>query len=96
METLSKIKSQLKRLKPQLTSKYGVDEIGLFGSIIRDDFSEESDIDIVVDFNRPIGIEFIDLANELEARLHRKVDLVSKKGIKPKYLKEIQENIVYV
>lgn len=83
-------------MKPQLAAKYGVNEIGLFGSITRDDFSTDSDIDIVVDFNRSIGIEFIDLANELEALLHRKVDLVSKKGIKPKYFKEIQKDLIYV
>jgi len=96
MKAVHKIKSQLKRMKPQLAAKYGVNEIGLFGSITRDDFSTDSDIDIVVDFNRSIGIEFIDLANELEALLHRKVDLVSKKGIKPKYFKEIQKDLIYV
>jgi len=96
MEVVSKIKSQLRRLKPQLASKYGVNEIGLFGSITRDDFSTDSDVDIVVDFDRSIGVEFIDLANELEAILHRKVDLISKKGIKPKYLKEIQKDLIYV
>ena len=83
-------------MKPQLASKYGVNEIGLFGSITRDDFSAESDVDIVVDFDRAIGIEFIDLANELEAILRRKVDLVSKKGIKPQYFQEIQKDLIYV
>ncbi|WP_229717573.1 nucleotidyltransferase family protein [Parapedobacter defluvii] len=86
----------MRRLKPQLASKYGVNELGLFGSITRDDFSTDSDVDIVVDFDRSIGVEFIDLANELEAILHRKVDLISKKGIKPKYLKEIQKDLIYV
>ena len=43
-----------------------------------------------------MGIEFIDLAGELEAILHRKVDLVSKNGIKPKYLEEIKKDLVYV
>ena len=96
MKAANKIKSQLKRMKPQLASKYGVNEIGLFGSITRDDFSTDSDVDIVVDFDRPVGIEFIDLANELEALLRRKVDLVSKKGIKPKYFKEVQKDLIYV
>ncbi len=96
MKAVNKIKSQLKRMKPQLASKYGVNEIGLFGSITRDDFSTDSDVDIVVDFDRPVGIEFIDLANELEALLRRKVDLVSKKGIKPKYFKEVQKDLIYV
>ena len=77
-------------------SRYHVRELGLFGSVERDDFTPESDIDIIVDFNRPIGIEFIDLADELEAQLGRKVDLVSKKGIKPQYFKAIQSDVIYV
>lgn len=96
MSYLSSIQSQLRQIKPQLSEKYHVNTLGLFGSIVRDDFRPESDIDIVVDFSKPIGIEFIDLANELEALLKRKVDLVSKNGIKPKYLQEIQSEIIYV
>jgi len=56
---------------------------------VRDDFNEKSDIDIIVDFTRPIGIAFIDLADLLEAALKRPVDLVSKKGVKDKYFKVI-------
>ena len=77
-------------------SRYYVSELGLFGYVVRNDFSGESDIDILVDFSQPIGIEFIDLAEELETRLKRKVDLVSKKGVKPQYLKTIQADLIYV
>lgn len=96
MDYLLTIKNKLKQVKPELSEKYHVSELGLFGSIVRDDFTVDSDIDIVVDFSSPIGIEFIDLALELERLLNRKVDLVSRKGIKPKYLQEIQPEIVYV
>jgi predicted nucleotidyltransferase len=96
MNNLLSIQKQLEAIKPSLMSKYHVSELGLFGSVVRDDFSSESDIDIIVDFSRPIGIEFIDLANELEAQLKRKVDLVSKKGIKPQYFKAIQSDVIYV
>ena len=77
-------------------SKYHVSELGLFGSVVRSDFSPESDIDIMVDFSRPIGIEFVDVADELEAKLKRKVDLVSRKGIKPQYFNAIQTELIYV
>ena len=77
-------------------SKYHVSELGLFGSVVRSDFSPESDIDIIVDFSQPIGIEFVDLADELEAKLKRKVDLVSRKGIKPQYFNAIQTELIYV
>lgn len=96
MAYLQEVQEVLKQLKPQLMSKYGVDTLGLFGSIVRDDFTEQSDIDIVVSFSKPIGIEFIDLADELEEKLNRKIDLVSKNGIKPKYYQVIEPEILYV
>ncbi len=96
MEQFAEIERVLKQLKPELAQKYHVHTIGLFGSIVRNDFSASSDIDILVDFDRPIGIEFIDLANYIEATLHHKVDLVSRNGIKEKYYKAIEKEIVYV
>lgn len=76
--------------------KYNVRTIGLFGSVVRDDFTSASDIDIIVDFSKPIGVEFIDLGNYIEKRLQCKVDLVSRNGIKEKYLKAIESEIIYV
>ena len=96
MNNLSTIQKKLLSIKPFLVTKYHVSELGLFGSVVRDDFSPMSDIDIMVDFSRPVGIEFIDLADELERQLDRKVDLVSRKGIKPKYFDAIQPDIIYV
>ena len=96
MNDLVSIKKELQLLKPSLISKYNISELGLFGSVVRNDFSSESDIDILVGFSRPIGIEFIDLAEELEASLNRKVDLVSRNGIKPQYFQAIQSELVYV
>ncbi|WP_133997484.1 nucleotidyltransferase family protein [Dinghuibacter silviterrae] len=96
MSYLSTIQEKLRRAKPELSKKYHVNSIGLFGSIVRTDFRPESDIDIVVDFSQPIGIEFVDLADELEQLLDRKVDLVSKAGIKPQYYRAIESEILYV
>jgi predicted nucleotidyltransferase len=97
MTQLEFIKSLLGKLKPELVEKYAISTIGLFGSIVRDDFSlSTSDIDIIVDFSRPVGIEFIDLADYLEQQMKRKVDLVSRKGIKQKYFQAIESDIIYV
>ena len=96
MNQLSHFTSILKELKPELATKYHVEEIGLFGSVVRSDFSADSDIDIIVDFKQPVGIEFIDLANFIEEKLSHKIDLVSKKGIKEKYFAAIESDIVYV
>jgi len=86
----------LRENKPRLAAKYHLTSIGLFGSFTRDDFHDDSDIDIIIEYDQPMGIEFIDLAIELELLLKRPVDLVTRKGIKPKYFKEIQKDLVYV
>jgi predicted nucleotidyltransferase len=96
MKDLSTIKQIIKELKPELEKKFHVSSIGIFGSIVRNDFSENSDVDIIVDFSQPIGIEFIDLADLLEEKFHEQVDLVSRKGIKPQYFSSIENEIVYV
>ncbi len=61
---LPEIKKTLEGLKPGLSSQYAVNSIGLFGSAVRDDFNAKSDIDIIVDLTRPVGIEFIELADK--------------------------------
>ena len=96
MTLVQSITDTIQQLKPELIQKFGVSSIGLFGSVIRDDFSANSDVDIIVDFSKPIGIEFVDLAELLESKIKRKVDLVSRNGIKKKYFQEIERQIVYV
>jgi hypothetical protein len=86
----------LKANKSDLASRYHLKSIGIFGSFTRDDFGEDSDIDILIDYDQPLGIEFIDLAEELEKILDRKVDLVSRNGVKQKYFEEIKKDLIYV
>jgi predicted nucleotidyltransferase len=86
----------LQEAKSELKDRFFVHSIGVFGSAVRDDFSpSSSDIDILVDFSKPVGIEFIDLANFLETKFQRKIDLVSKNGVKPVYLKQIENEVIH-
>ena len=96
MKDLASIKSVLSALKSELEKAFHVKSIGIFGSAVRTDFSPESDIDLIVDFDQPIGISFIDLANFLEQKMESKLDLVSRNGIKPQYYTAIEKEIVYV
>lgn len=96
MTELNTIKRILTQLKPELIAKYHVSSIGLFGSVVRDDFNLTSDIDIIVDFSQPIGIEFVDLADFIENKLNKSVDLVSKNGVKQKYFRTFESEIIYV
>ena len=96
MTDLKTIKQILTQLKPELIAKYHVSSIGLFGSVVRNDFTPSSDVDIIVEFSRPIGIEFIDLAELIERKLNTNVDLVSKNGVKHKYYSNFESEIIYV
>lgn len=93
---LKEVIEELERQKDSLFERYAIRKLAVFGSVSRGDNSEDSDLDILVEFNRPIGIRFIDLADELEELLNVKVDLVSKDGIKPRYLKQIEQDLSYV
>ena len=64
MRSLTEIKETLNSNKLRLTEKYGLSFMAIFGSYGRGQQTESSDIDILVDFQKPIGVEFIDLANE--------------------------------
>lgn len=91
-----KIIKLLKANKEKLSEKYAIKSIALFGSYARDEQKEDSDIDIMVEFTENIGIRFIDLADEIEKIVGLKIDLVSKNGVKSKYLKSIEKDLNYV
>ena len=88
--------SKLKTVKPYLQRQYAVKSVGLFGSFAVGGYTDSSDVDVMIEFERPVGIEFIDLSLFLEKELNRKVDVVSLKGIKGKYLIEIEKDMIYV
>ena len=82
--------------KASLLQKYPIASIAVFGSYARNTQTDNSDVDILVEFNDRIGTAFIDLTNEIERLLGVKTDLVSKKAIKPKYFGAIQSDLTYV
>ncbi len=96
MSYQKKTLQKLKEAKPALITKYPIKSIAVFGSISRKEDDENSDVDILVEFNRSVGMEFIHLCYELEKLLNRKVDLVSRNGVKEKYYKEIEPELIYV
>ncbi len=97
MYTLDEIKSILAEAKPELQKKYPLSELGIFGSYARGDADENSDIDVLVDFDGPLGLmKYIGLSHELQRLFNLKVDVVSKGGIKPKYWVYVSKNLIYV
>lgn len=90
------IETKLKKLKPILSDKYSVERIGYFGSYSRNEQTAFSDIDILVDFRKPIGWDFFDLQELLEKELNTKVDLVSIKALKEQIKDAILEQVHYI
>lgn len=83
--------------KEQLRSEFGVVEIGLFGSVIRGEHGETSDIDVLVQFDRPIGfVRFMRLEKRLADLLGMPVDLVTRNALKPHIGKRILQEVRYV
>jgi uncharacterized protein len=79
----------------EVCERYDVQELALFGSVLRDDFREDSDIDVLVMFKpgARMGLfRFIDLQRELEKLLGRSVDLVPKDGLKRLVRKQVLES----
>lgn len=92
----STILSELKRVKPELANKYGLSSLALFGSYSRDEQTVESDIDLLVDFEKIIAKKFFHCAFELQDLFAgKKVQIVMKDGIKPKYFEAIKPDLIY-
>ena len=96
VETTKNITNKLSKLKVRLKKRYPISSMAIFGSYARNEQTDTSDVDIMVEFNGKIGVKFIDLANDIEKALGLKVDLVSKKGIKEQYLNTILSDLIYV
>lgn len=98
MTTVTHIKATLARHLPELKKRYPIERLALFGSVTRQDFNpEESDIDILVEFNDDIGWEFFDLVWDIQSLFpEHTVDVVSKGAIQPHYWAFVEEEMEYV
>jgi len=95
MKTLDEIRDILNREKKTLVEQFKIKELSIFGSFVRGESQEESDLDILVEFSVPIGFfEFLDLEEYLQNLLEVKIDLVSKKALKPKIGERILKEAV--
>ena len=97
MRRLEEIQEILRQKKPILRERFKVKEIGIFGSFVRGEEKDTSDLDILVELERPVGlIKFVGLQNYLSDELGEKVDLVTKSALKPRINKNILSEVVYV
>lgn len=95
MRSLAAILAELRRLEPALRQRYPIAAIGVFGSWARGEQRDDSDLDVLVDFDRPIGLfDFIGLRDELSDALGLNVDLVMRDAPKPRIVQRIERELV--
>ena len=97
MKTVAEIRQILQNQKAYLAERYGVAEIGIFGSYVRGEQHADSDLDILIELERPARISLIDLV-ELELYLGEllgiKADLAIKKNLKPRIGERILQEVI--
>ena len=95
--TRQHILSSLKKLKEEVAREYSVKTIGLFGSVARSEETDQSDIDLLVEFSKPVGfVTFMRLENFLSERLGERVDLVTSDSLKPVIRQDVLAEVIYV
>jgi predicted nucleotidyltransferase len=87
----------LKAHQSELRKQYGVKSLALFGSVAREEAQPDSDVDLLVEFDRPVGLfAFIGLQQYLEAQLGRKVDLGTLRSLKPRLKASVLQEAIRV
>lgn len=96
MKTREEILKTLQKTKQELKKKYKLTRLALFGSFAREEQTGVSDVDVLIDVDPSIGLEFVTVAQQLEKDLGLKVDLVSLRAMKPRYFKIISKELIDV
>lgn len=87
----------LQKERQELVDHYNISTLSVFGSVARDDAREDSDVDILVEFSRPVGLfQFIELQQRLEALLGSKVDLGTPRSLKPRIKEQVLQEAIRV
>ena len=94
--TASDVLAQLKKAMPDLQARFKVRSMAVFGSYARGDNQSGSDVDILVDVDPSIGLDFVSLADALQDLLGVPVDLVSRRAVSPRNWDSISHNLLYV
>lgn len=96
MYTRSEIETKLRVIKPELENKFHVKNIGYFGSFSHDEHTETSDLDILVEFKKPIGWDFFALESYLEQKLGVRIDMVTANALKERIKDSILKQVRYI
>ncbi|MFA5416043.1 MAG: nucleotidyltransferase family protein [Methanoregula sp.] len=84
-------------LKGELETRFHVKSIGIFGSVARNENTDTSDLDLIVDFSEPVGMfKFLELRDYLRSSLNTDVDLTTPRALKPAIRQTVKRDVFYV
>lgn len=95
MKTRADIIDIINEIKPELRSRFKVKNIGIFGSYARGEEKENSDVDILVELEEPLGLDLVELIYLLEERIGEKVDMVTSKSLRSEFEEDILKEVVF-
>ncbi len=95
MNNIMEILEILNQVKPEIKTRFKVKNIGIFGSYARNEETEDSDVDILVELEEPIGLDLVELIFFLEEKLGKKVDLVTTKSLRSEFQEVISKEVVF-
>jgi len=97
MSSLAHIKADILSIKPYLISKYAISNLYIFGSYAREEQTDESDVDLLVDFTQtPDLLTFLELEEYISDKLHLEVDLVPKRKLKEQIKSQILNEAIQI
>ena len=94
MKSREDILDQLRAVKPALQQEFPLRRLALFGSWARNEQTENSDVDLLVEVDPSIGLRFVTLAERLEAAVGRRADVVSRRAVKPSLWIRIEPELI--
>ncbi|KYC43011.1 DNA polymerase beta [Scytonema hofmannii PCC 7110] len=97
MKTLAEIEQILRQSKPILRENYQITQLGIFGSYVRGEQTENSDVDVLIDYEyAPTLFKLVEVRDYLSNLIGMKVDIVTKNGLKPRIREHVLSEVVYV
>lgn len=96
VQDLDEVLARLRAALPELQQRYPIARLGVFGSFARGEQRPDSDVDVLVDFNGVLGLEIVDLWEELKAVTGKEVSMISERSLKPWWRDSIMPDVIYV
>lgn len=91
-----RIGKELRKILPEIESRYGVNRIGYFCEFLDRHGNKTTEVNVIVELQKPMGWKFFELREFIESRLRRRIDIVTPRGLKAMFRADIEKCITYL